>query len=108
MIFFAYIGNKNKGPKNLYFLEFLGYSNHVFAVEDFFSFLGRSGIYRAERSKAKICIFFAFMIVSENRAKPFDFLAVLGQRNNRYWIVDFLAFLVTAFPYPTLLILTHF
>ena len=89
-------------------MNFLVYicSNHGSAIVDFFSFLGRSGMHRRERSKNQKCIFFAFMIVSENRAKPLDFLAFLDQRNNRYCIVDFLAF--AAFPYPTLLILTHF
>ena len=107
MNFLAYLGNKNKRPKLLYFLEFLGHSNHGSAVVEVSPFFGRSAIYRPERSKPQICIFFAFMIVSENRTNPLDFLAFLGQKENGYWIVDFLAFLVTAFPYITLLILTH-
>ena len=104
MNFVAKLSKKNRGPKFLYFLELLGHSNLGSAVVEFFSFLGRSGIYRPEQSKAQICIFFVFMI-GENRAKPLYFLAFLGQR---YWIVDILAFLVTAFPYPTFIILTHF
>ena len=43
-------------------------------------------------------IFFILLILSKKRAKALDFLAFLGQRNNKYWIVDFLSFLGNRIP----------
>ena len=42
--------------------------------------------------------FFTFLIISKKRAKTLDFLVLLGKRNSRYWIVDFLLFLRNSIP----------